>query len=332
VAWAARRAALLKGEIRGIDHPVSRLVLGTLYAEDLRTWTDIADAFVAGGGDCFDTAHVYGEGRAEQVLGAWIRDRRLREEIVLVGKGGHPPHCQPERLGVELAVSLDRLRSDWMDVYLVHRDDASVPAGEFVDAMHELLASGLIRAYGMSNWSAARMEEAVAWATSHGLRQPSAVSNQLSLARPATVEIWPGAVSASGPGWQAWLRRTRLPLLAWSSQAEGFFATRFASQRAMSEHVLRTWHSPDNLERRRRTLELAAAHGVDGTAVALAWVLRREHPTFAIFGAESAGEVESALRAADLVLTVADADWLDLEEKRAPQQGYGPGLAGMDRG
>ncbi len=308
---------MLNGEIPGIDRPVSRLVLGTLWADDPRTWPAIADTFIAGGGDSFDTGFIYGDGRAEQVLGAWLRDQRLREEVVLVGKGGHPPNCRPERLREELAVSLDRLGSDRMDLYLVHRDDASVPAGEFVDALHDLLVSGLVRAYGMSNWSRARLEEAAAWAASHGLRPPAAVSNQLSLARPATAEIWPGAISASGPAWETWLRRTRLPLLAWSSQAEGFLATRPASQRATSGHVLRTWHSPDNLERRRRALQLAAAHGVDGSTVALAWVLRRPHPTFAIFGAESTSEVESALRAADLDLAVAEADWLDLREDGA---------------
>jgi aryl-alcohol dehydrogenase-like predicted oxidoreductase len=329
--WRGRRSTSLRGEIPGMGRPVSRLVLGSLYADEPRTWGGIADAFIAGGGDCFDTAFVYGDGRAEEVLGAWLRDRRLREEVVLIGKGGHPPDCWPERLRGQLEVSLNRLRSDRMDVYMVHRDDPSVPVGEFVDAMHELLSCGLVSAYGMSNWSMARLDEARAWAGSHGITPPAAVSNQLSLAQPATAEIWPGAVSASGPDWETWLTRTRLALLAWSSQAEGFFATHPASERATSGHVLRTWYSPANLERRRRALDLAAARGVDGSNVALAWVLRRPHPTYAIFGAENADEVTSALRAADLDLTDAESAWLELTDECGWPPRSEPGLRDQDR-
>ena len=79
-------------KIAGVDRPISRLVMGSSLCstQDLARMCTVFDHFVALGGNALDTAHVYGGGDAERALGMWLRLRDNREQVVLIGKGGHP--------------------------------------------------------------------------------------------------------------------------------------------------------------------------------------------------------------------------------------------------
>jgi aryl-alcohol dehydrogenase-like predicted oxidoreductase len=173
---------MLYGRIPGVHQPVSRLVMGVDNQEDRAQAAAVFDDFVQRGGNCFDTAYIYGGGRMERLLGRWVSDRGIREHLVIVGKGASTPHCDPETLRCQLADSLDRLDTDHVDLYLMHRDNTDVPVGEFVDAMEEQLAAGRVaRRAGSSpagrtrtttrtpSWSAA----ATATRTSAGWPAPS---------------------------------------------------------------------------------------------------------------------------------------------------------------
>ena len=83
---------------------------------------------------CFDSAYIYASGACERILGQWIKNRGVREQIVLLDKGAHTPHCNPEAMRSQLAESLARLQTDYVDIYMLHRDNPSIPAGDFIEA------------------------------------------------------------------------------------------------------------------------------------------------------------------------------------------------------
>ena len=108
----------------------------------------------------FDTAWIYGRGENERRVGRWIRNRGIREDVVVITKGAHTPYCDPESLSRQLLESLERQGTDYADIYLMHRDNPEVPVGEFVDVLDEHRRAGRIRVYGVSNWSLERFDEA----------------------------------------------------------------------------------------------------------------------------------------------------------------------------
>ena len=120
---------MLYSKIPGIDKPVSRLVLGTMWinTKNPDTAFPVLDAFYAAGGNCLDTAHGYGGGDNERAVGQWINERGLRDEIVILGKGAH--HSQdrkrvtPYDIKSDLHDSLARFKVDSIDLYVLHRDD-----------------------------------------------------------------------------------------------------------------------------------------------------------------------------------------------------------------
>ena len=265
------------------------------------------DAFAEAGGSWFDTARAYGDGASDRALGAWLAARGARGDAVVVGKGAHTPHCDPDSLTIQLRESLDALATDHLDVYLLHRDNLAVPVGEFVDVCDEHVRAGRFAAWGGSNWTAARIDEANAHATAHGRVPMTYVSNQLSLARMVR-RTYPGTETANTPAFLAWLSDRKLTLLAWSSQAAGFFAGL-----APDGFLAHAWYDDDNLERRRRVEQVAVELGVAATTIALAWVLHQPAHIKPIVGPRTVDEVASSLAALDVRLTAQQAAWLDLD-------------------
>jgi len=290
---------------------IDRIVCGTQLAEPPGSVAEafpVWDAFAAAGGTWFDTARVYGDGASDRALGAWLASRGTRERTTVVGKGAHTPHCDPMSLTRELHESLEALQTDHLDVYLLHRDNLEVPVGEFVDVCDEHLRAGRFAAWGGSNWTAARIDEANAYATENGRAPMTYVSNQLSLAR-MVQRTYPGTETANTPAFRAWLAARDITLLAWSSQAAGFFAGLSADG-----FLAHAWFDDDNLERRRRVEVLAAELGVAPTTLALAWVLHQPDAIRPIIGPRHVEEVASSLAAVDVVLSDRQLAWLDLLE------------------
>lgn len=308
-------APIPAGRIAGVDKPVSRLVLGVDNQRTFPVAANLFDAFFEAGGNAFDTAHIYGRnGEYERRLGDWLRLRGVRADVVIVGKGAHTPWCEPRHVGPQLQESLARLQVDAVDVYLLHRDNPQVPVGEFVDAMNEQADAGRITgAVGVSNWSVDRVRQANAYARQHGKRPIAVLSNQFSLAR-MLQPIWPGCVAASDDAGRAFLSENRdVSLLAWSSQARGFFLPGVAEpDRRDNAELVRTWYSPENFERQRRARELAAQRGVEAIHVALAYTLAQPFAPFALIGPRTLGELRSSLAALAVELSPGELAWLDL--------------------
>lgn len=315
--------AIGKREIPGLPRLASCLALGF---EDFRTFSSgaiLLDAFFEAGGNLFDTGYIYGAGYTETLLGDWLKNRGVREQSVVIAKGAHSPLCYPDVIGKQLAQSLDRLRTDHVDIYFMHRDNPDVPVGEFVDAMDQEVKAGRIRGpFGGSNWTMARMDEAIAYAERTGKQKPGALSNNFSLAE-MLEPIWAGCVTASSDDWKAWLTARQMPNFAWSSQGRGFFTERAGRDRRDNEELVRVWYSEKNFGRRDRAIELADRLGKSPIHVALAYVLAQPFPSTPLIGPRTLGELDDSLRALDIVLSPDDLAWLDGGSDRPRAGGMG---------
>ena len=315
------------GDVPGVDKPISRLVMGCDNQTEMAHASVMFDHFYEQGGNTFDTAYIYGGGVMERLLGQWMRHRGLREELVVIGKGAHTPLNFPNCISPQLTESLDRLQSDYVDIYFLHRDNLDVPVGEWVVALNEEVRAGRVRVFGGSNWSQARIAEANEYAKSRGLQGFSAVSNNFSLAR-MNEPVWAGCIASSTPEYREFLTETGLALMPWSSQGRGFFTERAerpqgeqgvkglagaVGNQPQDEEMARVWSSDDNFERRRRAGLIAAERGVAMINVALAYVLCQPFPTFPLIGPRQLSETRSCLRALSLELTPQDLAWLDLQ-------------------
>jgi len=288
---------------------VSRIVIGGMALKSFPLAATVYDAFFEAGGSVFDTAYVYGQGNVDRLLGQWMRSRGVREDVVVIGKGAHTPHCTPEAIRPQLMESLERLGTDYVDIYFMHRDDPSVPVGEFVDVLDELAGEGRIRKFGGSNWTIGRMDEANAYARRHGKRGFELLSNNFSLAE-MIAPMWDGCIASSDDASVAWLQKTETPLLAWSSQARGFFTDRAGRDKLDDPIMMKSWYSETNFERRDRVRDFAARHAVSATQVALAYLLVQPFPVLPIIGPANLGELRDSLGVLKVRLSPKDAEWL----------------------
>ncbi|WP_423920895.1 aldo/keto reductase [Frigoribacterium sp. 2-23] len=307
----ASDAPMIYGEIPGVGKRVSRLVMGVDNQPDLAHASAMFDHFIEQGGNTFDTGYVYGEGELEGRFGRWMANRGVRDDVVIITKGAHTPHCDPESLSRQLLESLERQGTDHADIYLMHRDNPAVPVGEFVDVLDEHHRAGRIGVYGGSNWTPARFDEANEYARANGRQGFGVLSNHFGLAEALDVP-WDGCEHVTDRASKHWLEERRVPLLPWSSQARGFFTGRARPDDLSDEELVRCYYSDDNFERLRRAEQLAAEHGVAATAIALAFVLNQPFPTFPLFGPRTISEARSSMAGLAVALTPEQLAWLDL--------------------
>ena len=305
-------ATMRYGEISGLSKPVSRLVLGVDHPLTMPLAAALFDDYIERGGNTFDTAYIYREGVPERLLGHWMRHRGVREQVVVVGKGAHTPYCTPEALTRQLLESLERLQTDRVDVYLLHRDNPEVPVGEFVDVLDEHARAGRIGVFGGSNWSIERVTAANRYARRKGRQAFSVLSNQLSLARLVRAP-WAGCLSAGDVASRRWLQRHRFPLLPWSSQARGYFSDAAPAEVFKDGSRFACWEATDNAERRARARQLAQERHTTAHAIATAWVLHQPFPTFPLIGPRSIEETVAAFSGLSVELTPREVRWLNLE-------------------
>ncbi len=318
-------------EISGINKPVARIIQGTtMIGSDLNEAESFAllDQVYELGGNTLDTAHVYAGGQSERIIGNWLQARNLREKMVIITKGG--AHSEDRRrmtpfdITADLFDSLARLKTDHIDLYLLHRDDPNLPVEPIINALNEHQQAGRIHAFGASNWSHQRIEAANRYAQANGLASFVASSPQYSLAESHT-EPWPMCLSISGDeGAEAreWYAKTEMPLMIWSPLASGFFSGKFRRDnlhtfgaREWDEVVVRTYAKEANFQRLERTETLANEKGVTAAHVALAFVMNQTMNMFSIVGPHSAAKFKANIEAADIRLTTQEMDWLDLKKR-----------------
>ena len=313
--------------IAGIPCPVARVVLGTaslggpLPHESFTRRArhrlfDFLSEVLDSGGNAFDTGRIYGLGRSERLLGEWMAATGTRDRVVVITKGAHPSlltfksRMRSRDIEHDLAQSLRALRTDHVDLWLLHRDDPRVPVSAIMETLHSLRERGVIRACGVSNWSHQRVQEANQFARAQGIPGLAASSPQFSLAEWRRAPF-PGCVSVSGARGRearAWYGASGVPLLAWSSLAAGYFAPPGPGKSRRPPAAYRVKENEGRLSRAR---ELAERRGITPAQVALAWLLSQPFQVFPIVGTRRAARFREDAGAMDVRLSPSEIDWLE---------------------
>lgn len=316
-------------KLPGIELPVSVVGLGAgtrIFTNgEYDRCAELLDIFLAAGGNCVDTANVYGFGTSEEILGRWLEERGARQQVVLISKGCHPDfdkedvygkpwvsRVTPEAIRADLAESLERLQTDYIDLYLLHRDDESVPVGPIVEAFNEEQTRGRVRAFGGSNWSIPRIIAANDYAEQHHLNGFCISSPQFSLMRP-TKMFFPGTVFASDSD-REWHTAHKFPMLAWAALGEGSLSRKASAPAPTGAPTNDIYDSRENAQRVQRASELAARYGVTPTQIGLAYVLHQAFPILALVGPTTKPHLVEVLGGLEVVLDPKDIAFLESTE------------------
>jgi len=288
---------------------VSEISLGawTTFGDsvnDLPRIKEIVKIAYEGGINFYDNADIYAVGKAEEVMGE-VLSAYPRNTLVLSTKAYWPMSDDVNDRGLSrkhlresIDKSLRRLRVDYVDIYYAHRYDDDTPLDEAVTAFSGLVDAGKILYWGTSEWPAARIAEAVAFAKGNGLHPPVVEQPQYSMLYRERVEdrIIPVTDSAG------------MGLTVWSPLAMGMLTgkyddgtpdgSRLADHEGFRERIL----SESNREKVKQLKLVAAELGVSRAQLALAWVLRTGSVSSAITGATRPGQIEESLGASGVEL------------------------------
>jgi aryl-alcohol dehydrogenase-like predicted oxidoreductase len=307
---------------------VSRLGLGTMTwgrDTDQHEARDQLEAFAETGGTLVDTAASYGDGHAEQVLGDLVEKIVPRADLVIATKAGisrttgrRVVDVSRKALLDQLDASLDRLDSDYVDLWQIHTWSDQVPLDETLGALDYAVSTGRTRYAGVSNFGGWQTGYAAAFQSSAASRAP-VVSTQVEyslLQRGVEREVLPAAAALG------------LGVLAWSPLGRGVLTGKYrsgtpADSRAASPHLAGFVEAYLDQQSRRVVEAVATAAeglGVQPLEVALAWVRDTPAVTAAIVGARTAAQLRGVLAGEDLSLP--DEIRLALDEVSAPALGY----------
>ena len=309
----------------GLDKKVSKFFMGTLFMfmsekeKHFATW----DAAYELGINAFDTARAYD---SEDTFGLWMKERGNREDIVLLSKGGHPDgdkqRITPEDIDADLKESLKQLQTDYLDIYLLHRDNPALPVGPIVEKLNEHHAAGRMKIFGGSNWTHQRLEEANEYAYAHNLVPMSVSSPNFSLAEQVQNPFAPGCVTIAGhknEDAQKWYIANQMPVLAYSSLARGFFSGRITREmfekhpEDIDQFCRIGYCCEENFVRLDRCKEIADEKGCTIPQIAMAYVLDSQLNAYPVIGAANRAELESSLGALKVKLTPQEVLYLELK-------------------
>jgi 1-deoxyxylulose-5-phosphate synthase len=308
---------------------ISRLALGCMSYGDPTTeraheWAladDVAQPFfrqaIELGITFWDTANVYQAGTSEEVVGRAIERYSRRENIVLATKVHGRMHDGPGGSGLsrkaileQVDASLTRLRTDYVDLYQIHRFDPDTPVEETMEALHDIVKAGKVRYLGASSmyaWQFAKLQHA---ADLGGWTRFVSMQNQYNLLRRQDERELMAMCADTGVG-----------LVPYSPQGKGRLARPWGEQstRSTVDHVVQAFDSPLDEPVVNAVQKLADAHGVSMAQIALAWVLRNPAVSAPIVGATKPHHLPEAVAALELHLT--DDEAAALEE---PYRDHGP--------
>lgn len=307
------------------DFQASRLLLGTFTLKDSREFNRL-DAAMELGYNVIDTAACYQGGMAEAALGEWLASRKCRDKVIILSKCAHPNRFRNRVTAFDIAADLHdclaRLRTDHVDLYLLHRDDPSVPVLDILLTLNEHIRAGKIIQIGASNWTHQRIAEANACAKENGLVGFTVSSPHFSLAEQYAEPWAPGCVSLTGDAAKEareFYIDTQMPVLAYSSLARGLFSGRI-TRKLFAEHpeeidqyCRKAYCGDTNFTRLERAAQLAQERGVTISQIALAYTMNTPMNVFPITGAMTYEELADTAAATEINLTKEETAWLNLE-------------------
>jgi aryl-alcohol dehydrogenase-like predicted oxidoreductase len=269
----------------------------------------VLDAYAAAGGNFIDTANSYlvEHGRSETIIGGWLAERDDRDRIVLatkVGGGGDAVrNLRAETIEREAHASLERLRTDRIDLYYAHFDDEGTPLEESLAAFDALVNAGIARHIGASNYTPERLIAALEIQREQGLAEFTVLQPHYNLVeRDYEHTLRPLA------------ERWDLAVLPYFALAKGFLTGKYRSGGEAVESP-RAKAASVYLEQGGDAVldaldEVAASHRTTAAAVALAWLRAQPHVVAPIASARSTEQLAQILPAATLELTSGEVEQL----------------------
>ena len=313
------------GEIEGVGKKISRIFLGTAISPflDGKEADVLLDQMYALGINAFDSARGYG--LSESVLGRWVKHRKNREEVVILTKCGNATptgtvHIDRHVMTNELKRSLSELGTDYVDILLLHRDDVNTSIAEYLETFNDFVREGIIKSFGVSNWTVERIQEANAYAAEQGLCPFSISSPNFGLAVQVN-DPWGGnCVTISGQGNQAardWYSRMKMPVLAYSALGRGFFSGRFeagdyeTAKSVLDAYAQKGYMYPVNMERLERCQILAEKRSCSVAQVAMRYIFSHSMNVFAVVSTTSPDRMKLNIEAAKLKLSQEEVRFLE---------------------
>jgi len=274
----------------------------------------------------FDTANVYSNGQSEEVLGRAIRDFTRRDEVVIATKVWGPMRQGPNGRGLsrkailsEVDNSLQRLGTDYIDLYIIHRYDYDTPLEETLAALNDVVCAGKVRYLGASSMHAWQFMKAIGLQRANGWAQFISMQNYYNLLYREDEREMLRLCASEGIGTTPWspLARGKLarPYAVDGTTAraktDAFGKTLFVKTVDIDKPVI------------DRTNEIAKERGVSPAQVAMAWLLRKPAVTSPIFGATKREHLEDAIAAASLTLSDEETNRLEeLYQAHPATEGY----------
>ncbi len=283
------------------------------WTADEATSFALLDAWVDAGFNLIDTADVYSiwapghvGGESETIIGRWLKRSGKRGQVVIATKVGKPmggrKGLSPADIRAAVEDSLRRLKTDHIDLYQAHDDDAGTPLADTLGAFGELIAAGKVRAIGASNYSAVRLEEALLVSAQHGLPRYESLQPLFNLYDRAVYEdALEGVCVRHGIG-----------VINFYGLAAGFLTGKYrrpedAGKSARGKNVVARYLNDRGLRILAALDEVAASHGGAGPGqVALAWQIGRPSITAPIASATSLAQLAELIAATRLQLGAED--------------------------
>jgi aryl-alcohol dehydrogenase-like predicted oxidoreductase len=294
-------------KINQTDLNVCRIGLGTVNAG--LTWDGvdsfkIFDGYVKRGGNLIDCARVYSDwvkpeiGRAERVLGDWIRHRGRHGDLVIMTKGGHPrmdtmhiSRLSRAEMESDLTLSLKALSVECIDVYFYHRDDVTRQVEDLVETMETFVHAGKIRYYGCSNWTTERMNQADHYCTRMGYR--GFILNQ-ALYNYGSQRMKPfpdkTMVTAGAAMLEYHANNLNNVLTPYMSLCSAFF--HLLDEKGPEAAKDSPYYTKENLELYKKIKSIAAHHGTGITQVLLGFILTRNPDMLPLVSADNMEQLE----------------------------------------
>ena len=317
--------SIQKRRVGTSDLEVAPLALGGNvfdWTADEQTSFAVLDAFVDAGGTMIDTADVYSAwvtghegGESEQLIGRWLKlDPARRDKVVIATKvgfldgeivdGEYVAALQPDVIARACEASLRRLGIDRIDLYYQHRDNPAVPLADSLGAFDELRRAGKIRAIGLSNFTAERVDEAVATSRREGFAAPAALQPWYNMMERGKFE----------PDLRDAALRNKLGVFPFYSLANGFLTGKYRSEADLAKSV-RGERSRDYLHGKGAEVlkaldEVAAETGAALATIALTWLMAQPSIVAPIASATSVEQLNELTAAMHLKLTPSQLDKL----------------------
>ena len=289
------------------------------WTADTKTSFDVLDGYTAAGGNFIDTADGYSAwvpgntgGDSERILGEWFDARGNRDEIVLATKVSQHPDFKglaADNIRRAADASLERLQSEYIDLYYAHFDDESVPLEETVAALSGLVDAGKVRYIGISNYSPERIEEWFRITEREGLHRAVALQPHYNLVERAYETKYRPIAEREGLG-----------VMPYFALAAGFLTGKYRD--GVTVDSARAGGAAKYLDETGRSVlsaldEVAAAHDASVASVALAWLAAQPTITTPIASARTTDQLPDLLVSVALELTADELDALDGASEQA---------------